>query len=231
MDAGFFAVLKHRAKRRLHRAEQQLGEELSLAQIEHCLMLALADSLPVLPSFWRKAGLVSSATAVTLGKEERLPQQPALTSRLPFGEPPEGSDFKSVSGAKAADRAGELPWRPFPGSGSSVHIDDSDILLTQLGVPLVRVEPAKASDGWARSLSGCAAMRNNSTAAVLSDRAALEQQATKLQSQLRLPRKAASSSAVLAAAAAAWKTTIRVYEQRSAGTGPRLAHTRSVAWL
>ena len=227
--------MKYRAKRRLHRLHLELDRDLELEEVEACLLAALEDALPVLPSFFRKAGVVasasptlgsaSSASAPALSAAERRPRQPAFSTRLPFGDVPDGAPIQTISGWSKQERAAELPARPLPGDDSSA-LDQRLLHFTALAVPFALLKPATNSDGFALSLALCAALRDAKDAAP-TNRSQLLPAAQALASKLPpAARRQKGPSAVrqlLAAAASVWKLDVRVYELEGAN---KLRHIR-----
>jgi hypothetical protein len=184
----------------------------------------------VLASFYRKSELLprAGAPAVQLSMQ-RLPRQPALSTRLPFGTAPQGVQAKALTGVTKAEREQELPPRPLPGEQSA--LDPSLLSLSTAGVPLVRCPVSGDRDGVLQSLSLCAALRVT-PGAMASQRHAFAAKAKELLSGAALSklvarkRPAVTAAEALAAAAREWRFDVRVYTEADDG---RLRHSRFVS--
>jgi len=202
-DAGFFAIAKLRAKKRLHRIRTALGRKLTLAEVEEAVGRALQDSIPTLHSFFRKAQVVD-ADATPLSSLERLPRQLALSTRLPFGDVPDGASVTNISGFSKEERLRALPARSLPGDAAAAGLTRTfvaSLLTSELGVSYAVVAPpgdSPVSLGFLQSLALCAALRDAHGEASR-DRAELDRAASSL---LRLPTLSTASATATASSAA-----------------------------
>jgi hypothetical protein len=117
-DAGYWAVFRARYAYRAHRLQVRLGkDELPLESVILCSEAALQETVHLVPGFWRKCQIYPQPPSHDPPNPRLLPRQSPLTTRLPFGLPPDGGVVRPITGYSVTERAQELPPLSLEGFG------------------------------------------------------------------------------------------------------------------